>query len=133
MWIQRYIKSFVVSAADHEMPDVKKWSLLLPKAGSKDKLIIDAKEPLDHFLFAESIAIVDSKGETIAGKVVIKKDQFWEFTPNELWVGQSYQLKVNARLEDLAANNLNKVFDRDISKEEAKRDEVVKRVFILKR
>lgn len=130
---QRYTKSFAVGAADHEMPDVKKWSLILPKAGSKGKLIIDAKEPLDHFLFAESITVVDSKDATIKGKVTIKKDQFWEFTPIHPWTAQSYELKVNARLEDLAANNLNKVFDRDMSKEKAKNDEVVRRTFILKR
>ena len=127
-----YSKSLVVSAADHEVPDIQKWILSLPKSGTKHTLMIDAKESLDHLLFAESIRIFDWNNKEIMGKVVIRKDQILEFTPTELWSGINYQLQVNARLEDLAANNLNRVFDRDIRKEKGRSDDVVKREFSLK-
>jgi hypothetical protein len=127
-----YVKSFIVGAADHEVPDIQKWILSLPKSSTKHTLIINAKETLDHLLFAESIRIVDWNNKEINGKVVIRNDRIWEFTPSQPWLAGNYRLQVNARLEDLAANNLNKVFDRDIRKEKGRDDEVVNRAFEIR-
>ncbi|MBP8067205.1 MAG: hypothetical protein KAY27_01465 [Pedobacter sp.] len=127
-----YSKSFVVVAADHEVPDIQKWTLSLPKSGTKHTLIIDAKESLDHLLFAESLSVLDSENESVEGRIMIEKDQIWKFTPLKPWGASKYHLQVNARLEDLAANNLNRVFDRDTRAQKSRNEEVVKREFILK-
>ncbi len=126
-----YSKSFVVAAADGEVPDVNKWSLALPASGTKRPLIIDTKEAMDHFLLMESVTILGPKNEIVEGEIKIKEDQIWEFTPLKPWLANKYQLQVNTRLEDLAANNLNKVFDRDIRKEKGRDDDVVKRAFFI--
>ena len=128
---ETYSKRLVVGPADYEVPDIQKWSLSLPKSGTKHTLIIDTKEPLDHLLFAESIRIFDWNNKEINGKVVIRKDRILEFTPVQPWSESKYQLQVDARLEDLAANNLNRVFDRDVSKEKGRNDDVVRRKFTL--
>ncbi|RYG18886.1 MAG: hypothetical protein EOO07_07970 [Chitinophagaceae bacterium] len=128
---ESFTKSFVVGAADHEVPNVHKWTLSLPKLGTRLPIVLDTEETLDHLLLAESISISDSNGQELKGAVKIKKDQLWEFTPVKPWTDTTYQLEVNARLEDLAANNLNKVFDRDIRTEKSRNDEMVKREFRL--
>ncbi len=127
-----YTKSFVVGAADHQIPDVSKWNLTLPKSRTTHPIVIDAKETLDHLLLAESLSILDFNNKEVAGTIMIRKDQILEFVPLKPWTGSKYVLQVNARLEDLAANNLNKVFDRDIRKEEGRNDDVVKREFKLR-
>jgi hypothetical protein len=37
------------------------------------------------------------------------------FIPNKPWSPGQYNLQVEARLEDLAGNNLNRLFDRDVT------------------
>ena len=43
------------------------------------------------------------------------EDKSIEFTPGNEWQGGEYTLRIENRLEDLAGNNLNRVFDRDIN------------------
>jgi hypothetical protein len=124
-----YTKAFVVGAADHDVPDVHKWTLSLPKSGTKQPLIINTKEPLDHLLLAESLSVFDAIHGEVKGTVGVRKGKVWEFVPVKPWAAGEYQLHVNARLEDLAANNLNRVFDRDIRKEKGGDDGVVQRDF----
>ena len=40
-----------------------------------------------------------------------------EFRPESPWAKGSYIIESEERLEDLAGNNLNRLFDRDITKE----------------
>ncbi len=124
-----FTKTFVVGTADHKIPLVNKWSLSLPKANTKDALIIDAKSPLDYFLLSESLTILNANDEPVKGQVTIKNDQIWEFIPYKPWHDGMYQLQVNTRLEDLAGNNINRLFDRDIRKDKERDEEVVKRAF----
>lgn len=55
-----------------------------------------------------------------------------EFVPDKLWKTGHYLLRVNARLEDLAGNNLNKVLDRDVPKETKQDGLFVQRNFEIK-
>ncbi len=43
----------------------------------------------------------------------------WHFVPRAPWRWQSYQLAVDARLEDLAGNNVHEVFDHTIGSRHA--------------
>jgi len=62
--------------------------------------------------------VIDEKNKPVDGKGVISdNDRVWTFTPLDTWKSKRYKLKVDARLEDLAGNNLNKVFDRDITRQ----------------
>jgi hypothetical protein len=118
-------KHFTAGARDDEAPNIAQWRLSVPKANGKQPLIINTITSLDHYLLAESISIINSTGEVIKGKAWIDpNDEVYQFTPMQQWQGGTYTLQVNARLEDLAGNNLNKLFDRDITRE-AKRDEKV--------
>ncbi|WP_373550022.1 Ig-like domain-containing protein [Haliscomenobacter sp.] len=114
---QKCSKTFVAGKRDEQAPDIKQWQLQLPKAGTTASLRINTQESLDHYLLSESIGIVDQNNTLVKGKIRLdKKDQQVVFAPAKPWKAQRYQLQVDARLEDLAGNNLNRVFDRDITK-----------------
>ena len=120
--LQEYSKEFVAGARDDKQPDINKWQLNPPLSGTFKPLIIKLNEPLDHYLLQESITILNARGVPVQGTAsVSNNDSIWEFTPTQPWLASKYTLRVNGRLEDLAGNNLNKVFDRDVTKE-VKRD-----------
>jgi hypothetical protein len=122
--LQEYTKQFVAGKWDDQQPDINKWQINTPLSGTFKPLIIKLNEPLDHYLLQESITILNARGVPVNGTAsVSNSDSIWEFTPTQPWLASKYTLRVNGRLEDLAGNNLNKVFDRDISKQ-AKRDEL---------
>ena len=74
-----------------------------------------------------------------AGGVIVKgtceavaKDEVWKFTPTQPWKAQHYKVQVKAMLEDLAGNNLNRVFDRDITKDIQKSNMFYEKPFEIK-
>jgi hypothetical protein len=74
-------------------------------------------ESLDHYLLPESIRIQEMDGRPVKGQFAIEaNDSRCSFRPDAPWAGGEYQLVVDSRLEDLAGNNLNRPFDRDITK-----------------
>lgn len=130
---KQYTKEFLVGKWDNKVPDISQWQLNLPKAGVSTPLIINTYQPLDHYLLQESISIIDKNGMPVKGSISISaKDKLWYFSPSESWKAENYRLRVNALLEDLAGNNLNRVFDRDITKEKKKNNAYYELAFDLK-
>lgn len=114
---QAYRKTFVAGKHDDQAPDLKQWQLQVPRASTTTPLVIKTGETLDHYLLSESVGVVDQNNSLIKGKISLdKKDQQVLFVPAQPWKAQLYRLQVDARLEDLSGNNLNRVFDRDITK-----------------
>ncbi len=128
-----YTKQFVAGPRDNEVPDINKWKFDVPVAGSKSTLMIELNKPLDHFLLLECLIVLDAKGKAVNGYVSAGyNDRELQFSPHEAWTAQRYTLRVNAKLEDLAGNNLNRVFDRDITKEVKKDNQYYYRGFEIK-
>ena len=110
-------KLFIIGTRDSLSPDPGQWKIQTPKEGSLDPLIIILTEPLDHFLLLESMRISNTDGSVINGKFFVeKKDTYCRFIPAIPWVARDYQVIIEPKLEDLAGNNLNRIFDRDITK-----------------
>lgn len=108
--------SFVTGTRDSISPDPAKWKMVLPKAFSKEPLRIEINETLDHFLLMESFRVADKNGTTIPGSFDTPgKDRNIRFTPAQAWVAGKYTVFIASRLEDLAGNNLNRPFERDIT------------------
>jgi hypothetical protein len=125
-------KKFFVGTRADVQPDVNAWQIIIPKAGSIEPLIIDVEYPLDHYLLEESINIF-AEGKAIGGKIVVgNKDKIVKFVPVDKWNAGKYTLRVNGRLEDLAGNNFNKIFDRDIYKQKKADNAYYERKFELK-
>lgn len=118
---QTYSKTFVAGKRDEQAPDLKQWQMQVPHASTTNPLVIKTGETLDHYLLSESIGVVDQNYSLIKGKISLdKKDQQVLFVPTVPWKAQRYRLQVDARLEDLAGNNLNRIFDRDITKSKSR-------------
>ena len=116
-----YRKTFVAGKRDEQAPNIQQWQLQLPKVGTTTALRINLQDPLDHYLLSESIGIVDQNNSPVKGEIRLsKKDDQVVFFPAVPWKAQRYRIQVDARLEDLAGNNLNRVFDRDISKSKSR-------------
>jgi hypothetical protein len=131
---QTYHKTFVAGKRDELAPDLKQWELRLPKVGTTALLWVKTQESLDHYLLSESIGIVDQNNIPVKGEIRLgKKGDQVVFFPVKPWKAQRYRLQVDARLEDLAGNNLNRVFDRDITKSKSRAKSYYELGFELKR
>jgi len=120
---QSLSRKLFVGARDDESPQPQTWQLQLPKSATTTPLSIKAGESLDYFLLAETISIADVNNNKVAGTLSIKaKERNIAFTPSQPWKAGRYYLRVSANLEDLAGNNINRPFDRDIIKEREKKE-----------
>jgi len=110
-----YKKEFHVIHRDESKPDVSNWKLSSPTSQSIDPLYITFDEPVDYQVIVNSIRITHEENE-IAGSFEMKNDKTLNFTPTNSWATGAYALMIESRVEDLAGNNLNRLFDRDITK-----------------
>lgn len=112
-----YSKKIYVAARDAKKPTVEGWELSIPKEGTNEALRIDFKEPLDAILAKESIAIyTTSTNDLVQGNFkLMPYEQQLAFYPDAHWVKGDYYIEAASRLEDLAGNNLNHLFDKDIT------------------
>ena len=127
---EAYRKQFWVGNRDTISPDLNRWNLELPKEGSSEPIIIQLHEPLDFILMKETIFIRDEKGTALSVHIKpINKESTLSITPSAPWKAGSYYIECEFRLEDLAGNNLDRLFDRDLTKDENKEDRYFKRKF----
>lgn len=112
-----YSKEFVVGSRDGLSPDPITWTIEIPQAGSRQSLNIELHEPLDYVLLKNAIRVVDNTGNVVNGVIDVKaKETIVHFTPSVAWRTGDYTIEIESRLEDLAGNNLNRLFDKDLTK-----------------
>lgn len=115
-----FIKNFFVRGDDRKKPDLKTWKVTAPAAGTKAPLRIAFGEAMDHALASRVIEVLNAQKANCAGSISFQdKEKVLLFTPDQPWQAGVYQLRVGAELEDLAGNNLNRLFDVDLQKEAA--------------
>lgn len=103
-------KEFRVGPADREAPDLNKWKIVPPKAGTKKPLKVLFPDPMDHALAARLILV-----ESLSGTVTMQaQEREWNFWPDEPWKRGQFQLQVQTTIEDLAGNNIGKPFEVDL-------------------
>jgi len=119
-----YSKNFFVGGRDSQSPQPGTWVLSLPAAETKESLKGDSNEPLDYFLLLETVSIVDEKENKVTGDIKVHENETgFEFLPAQPWKPGRYKLRIASYLEDLAGNNLQRLFDREISKQPEKKEE----------
>jgi hypothetical protein len=112
-----YSKTFVTTSRDSVSPNPRNWKIVSPRAETVSALQIDFYESLDHGLLDEAFTVSNEKGMSVAGQWnFIQEEAKALFVPKEKWLAGQYHLKVDTRLEDLASNNINRPFDREITK-----------------
>ncbi len=128
-------KTFVTTSRDDVSPSPALWRINSPAAGTNEPLIVDVLESLDYSLLNDAIEVLDKDNVSIAGEVLSgNEERSFQFIPDEKWKANKYVLRIEGRLEDLAGNNLNRPFDRDLNTAGGSSDErkVFERKFTIR-
>ena len=108
-------KQIFVADRDEQKPDVNLWKVIPPASNSNDVLSIEFNEPLDAILLTETFQLLNDKIKIVEGRFnKAHNEKALVFIPEKKWKKGRYQLKINSELEDLAGNNLNRLFDVDL-------------------
>jgi hypothetical protein len=68
-------------------------------------------------LLKNAVHIVGNNGKIVEGVIeTAVKETVLHFTPVAAWETGDYTIEIESRLEDLAGNNLNRLFDKDLTK-----------------
>lgn len=111
-------KKIVVGARDESSPDPLLWQMEIPGANTRDPLIIKFGETLDYILAQQSIHLLDNSGKEISVlKKLLTQEMGIQYIPDADWKQGEYIIDIEKRLEDMAGNNLTRLFDRDILKD----------------
>jgi hypothetical protein len=112
---ESFRKAFRALPPDDTQPNPKTWRLQVPKAGTKESLVVAFPKPLDHALLERLLWVIDGRGRKIAGTVTLaEQETAWRFTPQESWNAGRYRLVADTRLEDLAGNSIARPFEVDV-------------------
>lgn len=107
-----FSRTFTVSDALRERPDVRLWHVTSPCHGTKEPLTITLDRPFDRHLLNKDIQVVTEDGRFINGIINVGKGETsWSLTPNEPWPPKDLQVVANTELEDVAGNNFQDLLD----------------------
>jgi hypothetical protein len=110
--VRGFTKQFRVVAQDRALIRTSAWRVTPPRARTTDSLVVTFPEPLDRALLARMVSVKDSAGARVDGAAVIsERETRWAFAPSRPWGTAAHALHVDTELEDLAGNNLKKLFD----------------------
>jgi hypothetical protein len=107
-------KTFVCLAADRIKPNPRLWTITNP-AAADPILTMHFHEPMDANMLYSSFRIRDEQGNLVPGETRMLDDQTGFTFKASTWSRQTYTVEINPRLEDLAGNNLTRLFDEDTS------------------
>lgn len=127
---QGFDKRFHIISRDSISPDPSNWKLNSPTKNTKKSLFVDFPESLDYGVLNNVFRVLDEKKAVVMGSIWIKPAETGiVFTPSTEWKTGKYTLEIESRLEDLAGNNLNRLFDNDLTKNKKKSQDVFVREF----
>jgi hypothetical protein len=113
--LQKVTKSFRCIKPDRQSPRASAYEVFSPQFENAP-LVVNLKEPHDVILLANSLRIFDERGNAIDGTIVVREhESSVEFVPKNPWLESQYTIRINPLLEDLAGNNLNRLFDEDLA------------------
>ena len=110
--VHSFTKQFRVGPQDRRLIRTSRWRITAPSRATTDSLVVVFPEPLDRALLARLVSVHDSAGTKIDGVTVItERETRWTFRPRQPWGSGMHALHVDTELEDLAGNNLKRLFD----------------------
>jgi hypothetical protein len=107
-------KKFHTYTRDSISPDPLAWKLAIPASGSTEPLTIAFNETLDYFLLKKSFRIKKDNKSIEAAVLIKNKERMLQLVPQQPWTTGKYILEIAPEIEDLAGNNLDHLFDRDL-------------------
>ncbi len=113
-----YRKVFKTIEADRIKPSLKNWNIRIPKAHSKQVLQILLTEQLDFGSTLDRFTLFDTDGNQLQGVWSLTNSETQlNFVPAQKWLKGGYKIMADPRIEDLAGNNLDRLFDNPITPE----------------
>ena len=111
-----FIKRFRVVEADRVRPDADHWGITAPDMETTSPVLLHFGESMDHALLMDFIDVVRADSTLVSGMPTTEAaEREWRFHPAAPWQPGSYLIRVDRRLEDLAGNNLERLFDVDLT------------------
>jgi Bacterial Ig-like domain len=127
-----YSRQWVTIFRDDKVPDPEDWELIVPQTATTKPVQVRLTESMDYALLSEVLYITDDNNENVVCSIEVRQEEkIVEFTPYKPWSTGQYSLNIESRLEDLAGNNLNRPFDRDITRENRSQKKLFKRTFSI--
>jgi hypothetical protein len=109
-----FVRELRVGPPDRVAPDPAGWQVEAPAEGTREPLRIVFPEPYDRALLERALAVVGADGRRVAGRATLHDaERRWSFVPDAPWRPGHHDVRVDPLLEDLAGNNLRRLFDRD--------------------
>jgi hypothetical protein len=109
-------KKFCTTAAERSLLRVEDWTVQPPRAGARQPLVVKFPRPLDRALLDRLVTVANEQGQTVAGRIEVgPEERSWLFHPEQPWQPLPYTLVVDPRLEDLAGNTPQRLFDVDLA------------------
>ena len=131
--VKSYTKMITANSRDTEKPSLSDWTLDIPKANTREELTIHFDEPMDALLSLESFSVFTGTQEQIHGRFQTRDgEKKVTFIPSKSWEKGTYSLHVNPILEDLAGNNLSRLFDEDLTVRNMEKDYSTNKPFEIK-
>ena len=119
-----FVHELRVAPPDDEQPDPESWTWTVPRADTREPLVIELGEPLDGALLQHSLWVVELDARQPEGRQVARQvegavelaqgESVWRFTPAEPWRRATHELRVDPLLEDLAGNSIARPFEVDL-------------------
>ena len=126
-------KDFITGPRDGNSPNPAEWDFYFPGAGTINPVTMELHEPLDYQLLKNAVRVTDAKGDPVDGKMESSGNETTlHFYPSKPWVAGTFIVEVEPVLEDLAGNNLYRLFDKDLFGDTNKEEAVYKRSFLVK-
>jgi hypothetical protein len=111
---QSFEKSFKAVPSDRKPVDPTQWQIKTPGSGTLESLSIIFPESMDSAVTPRSIKVTSDSGQAIEGRAGLEdQERRWAFVPAGPWARSRYRLVIQTTIEDLAGNNIGKVFDVD--------------------
>lgn len=110
-----YERSYVTAGRDVKKPDMPNWSVIPPAANATGFVTIDFKETLDWTLLNVALTVWSEK-KAIKGRFTTDFcERTLRFEPYESWKSGTYNFLIEPRIEDLAGNNLHRLFETEVT------------------
>lgn len=109
------IKALTIIKGYRDKIEVSEWILDKPKYNTLNKLTIEFDRIIDHALMQTMMQLRDEEQTLISGYwEILENEKSVQFIPSKKWKIGNYILRFDARLEDIAGNNLQNLLDHNI-------------------
>ncbi|WP_455170338.1 hypothetical protein [Aegicerativicinus sediminis] len=114
-----YSRTFIVTAADNNKLDINKIQLNSIQSNTLRNLNINFNDTWDLIVAMDAIQILKENGDFVEGELEPVQNLYGlKFKPHKNWQPGKYAILIETRAEDLAGNNLLRLFDTDLTSNE---------------